>query len=434
MKPNHNAPVCIAGMHRTGTSLVVRLLNLCGLHLGPEEQLLPPGEGNPHGFWENGEMDAITEDLLATLADGWDFLLPPFPDGWETGSALEPLRGRAQKQIKVLSQKLPFGWKDPRASLALPFWKTVLPGLRVVICLRHPAEVNASLKKRVGSSDSYNYNLWLRYYQRCLATTTEGDRIFTHYDMYFIDPSRELRRLTDWLGWDITTEMVTRACAAVVPGTREQRFEPGKEAPPTIPNPVARLYSDLCQLAGDGIATALEKDDLPRIAIAKEPVTPLPSRDNAGPGPREQAERKYQLSQELAAKGDLKAAQTELETAVELHPYHAGIRHNLGLFELSAGRLENGREQLEIARRLDPANAKTVRTLATTYQELGRHEDAIKAYLRLVEELPNDSGALLWLAEAAARVGKPEQAGIYARRVLQLTPDSESARTLLDSL
>ncbi|MEE9465328.1 MAG: tetratricopeptide repeat protein [Candidatus Neomarinimicrobiota bacterium] len=434
MKPNLNAPVCIAGMHRSGTSLVVRLLNLCGLYLGPEEQLLPPGEGNPHGFWENGEMDAITEELLATLADGWDFLLPPFPDGWETGSALEPLRVRAQRQVKVLSQQRPCGWKDPRASLALPFWKTVLPDLRVVICLRHPAEVNASLKKRVGSSDSYNYNLWLRYYQRCLATTTEGERIFTHYDMYFIDPGRELRRLTDWLGWDVSAAIITQACAAVVPGTREQRFEPGEEAAPAIPIPVARLYNDLCQLAGEGLSEALDKGDLPRSAIGTEPVTSLPDSDDAGPGQREQAGRKYHRAQELAEKGDLETAQTELQAAVELHPYHAGIRHDLGLFELSAGQLENAREQLEIALRLDPANANTARTLAAVYQELGRHEDAIKAYLRLAEEQPNDSAALMWLAEAAARVGKPEQARVYARRVLQLTPDSKPARKLLDSL
>jgi len=377
MKPNLNAPICIAGMHRTGTSPVVRLLNLCGLYLGPEEQLLPPGEGNPHGFWENGEMDAITEDVLATLASGWDFLLPPFPDDWETGSNLDPMRLRAQQQVNVLSQQQPCGWKDPRASLALPFWKTMLPGLRVVICLRHPAEVNASLKKRVESSDSYNYNLWLRYYQRCLATTTESERIFTHYDMYFIDPERELRRLTDWLGWDVSSEMVTKACDAVVPGTREQRFAPDDAPATAIPNAVARLYNELCQLAGEGLTESLDKGDLPRIALATEPVTPLPDVDDAGPGQREQAGRKYHRAQELAEKGDLERAQTELQAAVELHPYHAGIRHDLGLFELSAGRLESAREQLEIALRLDPANADTARTLAVVYPEPGRHRRAI---------------------------------------------------------
>ena len=36
-------PLCVTGMHRSGTSMVARLLNVCGLDLGPEADLLPPG-------------------------------------------------------------------------------------------------------------------------------------------------------------------------------------------------------------------------------------------------------------------------------------------------------------------------------------------------------------------------------------------------------
>ncbi len=32
-----NDVICIIGMHRSGTSMVARLLNLCGLDLGPAE-------------------------------------------------------------------------------------------------------------------------------------------------------------------------------------------------------------------------------------------------------------------------------------------------------------------------------------------------------------------------------------------------------------
>ena len=33
--------ICIAGMHRSGTSMITRLLNLCGLYLGPKTELSP---------------------------------------------------------------------------------------------------------------------------------------------------------------------------------------------------------------------------------------------------------------------------------------------------------------------------------------------------------------------------------------------------------
>ena len=34
--------VCILGMHRSGTSLVSRVLNVLGVYLGPEEHLMRP--------------------------------------------------------------------------------------------------------------------------------------------------------------------------------------------------------------------------------------------------------------------------------------------------------------------------------------------------------------------------------------------------------
>jgi hypothetical protein len=46
-------PICIAGMHRSGTSMIARLLNLCGLYLGPEAELDAIGFDNKAGFWEN---------------------------------------------------------------------------------------------------------------------------------------------------------------------------------------------------------------------------------------------------------------------------------------------------------------------------------------------------------------------------------------------
>ncbi|MCH8836318.1 MAG: sulfotransferase [Candidatus Marinimicrobia bacterium] len=428
------APVCITGMHRSGTSLIARMLNLCGLQLGPADQILPPGEGNPQGFWQNREMDRITEQLLVRLADGWDFLLPPFPDGWESSPDSAPDREQARRQIAVLARQQPWGWKDPRASLTLPFWRALLPDLRVVICLRHPAEVNASLKKQVGSSDSFNFNLWLRYYQRLLATTTESERLFTHFDMYFIDPDLEIRRLLDWLGWSATDEDIRRAVKAVVAESREQHQGPAGRAEPEIPAPVAKLYRELCRQCGPRLAQALDEGELPGIAIPPETVAPLPAADDTKPEQRKQAEQKFGRAQQLIEQGELKAAGAELEAALELNPHYFAARHDLGVLGIDAGRLEQARAQLEIAAHLEPANSAAAGTLAALYQQLGRHEDAIKTYLRLVAHRPDDKEALLWLAEAAAQVGRPERARDYAQRLLSLEPQHTAARSLLDTL
>ena len=46
-------PVAIVGMHRSGTSMVAKLLQQAGLFLGEEADLMPPAEENPEGFFEH---------------------------------------------------------------------------------------------------------------------------------------------------------------------------------------------------------------------------------------------------------------------------------------------------------------------------------------------------------------------------------------------
>ena len=45
-------PACIAGMHRSGTSMVARALAACGLELGSESELIGPTADNEWGHWE----------------------------------------------------------------------------------------------------------------------------------------------------------------------------------------------------------------------------------------------------------------------------------------------------------------------------------------------------------------------------------------------
>jgi len=42
--------ICIAGAHRSGTSMLTRLLHACGLYLGEKSALMPAQADNPDGF------------------------------------------------------------------------------------------------------------------------------------------------------------------------------------------------------------------------------------------------------------------------------------------------------------------------------------------------------------------------------------------------
>ena len=121
-------PVAIAGMHRSGTSMVTRLLNLCGLYLGREEDFLPSTEYNIEGYWENTKFLEMNDEILASFGGGWD-LPPSLETGWEKSAHLAPLKDSSRQIIDGLSQQPVWGWKDPRNSLTLPFWKELVPNL-----------------------------------------------------------------------------------------------------------------------------------------------------------------------------------------------------------------------------------------------------------------------------------------------------------------
>ncbi|MDQ3468017.1 MAG: sulfotransferase, partial [Chloroflexota bacterium] len=207
-------PVCVAGMHRSGTSMVTNFLQACGLYLGPFDDIMPAAPENPEGFWENFKFVEINEEILNQLGGGWD-CPPPEPDDWTAGR-LAPVALHAETIIEHFTGREPWGWKDPRNSLTVPFWQTFFPEMRVVVVVRNPLEVALSLRKRNGFSFALGLSLWYIAYRRVLDATTDENRIVTHYDAYFGDSGPEILRLTDFLklpASDATIESLTSASA-----------------------------------------------------------------------------------------------------------------------------------------------------------------------------------------------------------------------------
>jgi hypothetical protein len=216
-------PTAIAGMHRSGTSMVARLLNRAGMYLGDEADLIPASPENPDGYWEHAEFVDLNEALLHELGGGWDCPVTLPPD-WQALDCLEPLRTRAGQLIDAFEGHESWGWKDPRTSLVLPFWRALAPGTQVVLCLRHPLEVALSLRRRGMSSYSLSLSLWETYNRQVVEATDPGSRIITHYESYFEDPARQLARISEFAGMHPSRRAVTRATASVNLANRHSRF------------------------------------------------------------------------------------------------------------------------------------------------------------------------------------------------------------------
>src|SRR5688572_12078071 len=160
--------VCILGMHRSGTSLLARMLNLIGVYLGSEHALMQPSDANPKGYWEHNDIVSINDAILNRHGGSWDD--PPIlPHGWETAEVIDDLRERAQTLIQdQFAEALIWGWKDPRSCLTLPFWQKLLPDMRYIVCLRNPVDVARSLEQRDSFSAEKSSDLWLAYVNSAL--------------------------------------------------------------------------------------------------------------------------------------------------------------------------------------------------------------------------------------------------------------------------
>lgn len=186
--------ICIIGMHRSGTSMVANLLRRCGLTLGRDDELMGASESNQLGHFEHTGFLEINEALLRHLGGSWDDP-PDLKPGWEQAPALDTLLRNARLLVDSFAEDSIWGWKEPRTTILVPFWRRLVPNLRFVICVRNPSEVAQSVSKRDGLSHAVGAHLWSLYTRAAIRDTRDQERIFTFYEDYFHDSASELKRI-----------------------------------------------------------------------------------------------------------------------------------------------------------------------------------------------------------------------------------------------
>ncbi|MBW3632381.1 MAG: sulfotransferase [Chloroflexi bacterium] len=272
--PQSHFPVAIVGMHRSGTSMVAKLLQQAGLHLGNEEDLMPPADENPEGFYEHLDFVRLNDEVLNAAGAGWD--CPPRAGfNWES-RALDPFRERARSLAATLVTGAPWGWKDPRTSLTVPFWRSALGPFQAVAVVRNPLEVVTSLHRRNGFSTALGLTLWQLYAERILEDTSPDQRLVVHYDAFFMDSEREIARILEFLGFDHDQDLQSLRATAI-PALRHHRRSVRDLEEHGFPETVIDLYLQLCREArwleglpepADGSPEAVPATDNRRSSIA----------------------------------------------------------------------------------------------------------------------------------------------------------------------
>jgi hypothetical protein len=177
--------------------MIAQLLKHCGLELGPEDQLMVPSEANLGGHFENLGFVKINSKILSHFKGAWDHP-PDFNKGWEYESFLDGVVEEARSHLKNFSNDSIWGWKDPRTTLLIPFWKRLIHDLKFVICIRGPLEVAESLLRRDGMTIDQGAFLWGRYVRDAIRNTSGCPRIFVFYEDFFENPDLEINRLINF--------------------------------------------------------------------------------------------------------------------------------------------------------------------------------------------------------------------------------------------
>lgn len=242
-------PICIAGMHRSGTSLVSHLVHDAGVYLGPEDALRRAGDDNLDGFWENPRMVEVNDAILAACGGAWDEP-PRLPRSWKKGGRhLAGVRLDAELALREYRDRACWGWKDPRSSLTGALWRELAPDLFAVVCLRNPLEVALSLARRNFQSYAHSVSLWETYNRRLLAAFPRERRVVTHYDAFFADPEQELARVLAAVGFPDGAAAATPS-HTVATHLRHETLTLKDVVEARLGGTVASLYAEMCEEAG----------------------------------------------------------------------------------------------------------------------------------------------------------------------------------------
>lgn len=192
-------PIIIVGMHRSGTTLLSKLLEKSGLFIGARKEsnyeawfflkinawLLEQSGGawdHPQSIeyllQDESTIEVIKQYLEKLMASPRAIAYL----GWKNY-----LKYKSIRQIDFL-----WGWKDPRNSLLLPLWLELFPQAKVIHIYRNGIDIASSIVERSEKSMArFQHKLMQEYYWLPLALRKH--RILTPKTFYAANTSNAIK-------------------------------------------------------------------------------------------------------------------------------------------------------------------------------------------------------------------------------------------------
>ncbi len=198
--------VVVTGAGRSGTSMTTGLLERAGLRLS--SSLIEASEQNPKGAFEDAEILMLQRKMLARLGPS---KIPP-PDGWLSDpDVLETERILRAHIAAAIAEdpKTLWGFKDPNTAFTLRLWSRIfeVEGItpRIVLCLREPSAVIASMARHYQTDPAISEVFWLTKYISAIRDT-EADLFIAHYERLIERDDAHLSALLSYCGFEAVAD------------------------------------------------------------------------------------------------------------------------------------------------------------------------------------------------------------------------------------
>jgi O-antigen biosynthesis protein len=315
--------ILVTGMHRSGTSVLARIINLHGAAIG--SRLLEATSDNAGGYWENWHVVMFHERVLRELGIAWDSACA-IPASW---AATEQFSNYVDELCELITSE--FGgqqlWmvKDPRLCRLLPLWIAALDKLGIepnfVFETRHPEEVVGSLIKRDSLGAGIASMLWLDYLREAVVATHGHKRTMLIYDDVLSDWQACLQRVSSALDidWPVPSEQCAEDVRAFVDPSMQHHSSKGSNLIPGIWRDDIHGVFEACRAAsrsaeGWAVLEACMESAEKLIASISVLARDLPAPSQLTSRDAELAEQKAHFHRELTGK-EKELRETELEAS-----------------------------------------------------------------------------------------------------------------------
>jgi len=193
----------VLGMHKSGTSLISRILHHSGINMVDESDE-DAAKGKHYDKYERQPVLAVNQGILN--AEGLYSLNINPPDSRE-------ITGNQRRQMQEIiysceKQYDNWGFKEPRTCLTYPFWDEELPEHKLIAIYRSPYELAPRARAHLFPHRAWKLvKRWYEYNTRILTylRNTRMHFIVFNYRELMTDDS-EFKRLCDFIGKDLNDQ------------------------------------------------------------------------------------------------------------------------------------------------------------------------------------------------------------------------------------